>query len=80
MTMAPPASSCLWANGTLMAHGRRLRTNGLDTRDQREPLTWCFRCGAGDGNRTRTISLGIGQIAAGNTADQATRGTWSSRG
>ena len=27
-----------------------------------------------------TISLGIGQIAAGNTADQATRGTWSSRG
>jgi len=26
----------------VMARGRRRRTNGLDTIDQREPLTWCF--------------------------------------
>jgi len=25
-----------------MARGRRRRTSGLDTRDQREPLTWYF--------------------------------------
>ena len=29
--------------------------------------------GAGDGNRTRTVSLGIGQIMACDAADQPTR-------
>jgi len=29
-------------NGTSIAHSRRLRGNGLNTRDQREPLTWWF--------------------------------------
>jgi hypothetical protein len=35
--------------------------------------------GAGDGNRTRTISLGIGQIGAVAAADQATQLTGSGR-
>jgi hypothetical protein len=32
----------LWAHDTLMARGRRRPTDGLDTRNQREPLTGCF--------------------------------------
>jgi hypothetical protein len=62
MSPSPNSASGLvvpWANGTSMPHGRRERTNGLDTGDQREQLTWAYLLGAGDGNRTRTISLGI---------------------
>jgi hypothetical protein len=33
-------------------------------------LTWAFVMRAGDGNRTRTISLGIGPIHARQAADQ----------
>ena len=40
--------------------------NGFAT----EALAW---------NRTRTVSLGIGQIMADSVGDQATRETWSSR-
>jgi hypothetical protein len=36
--------------------------------------------GAGNGNRTRTISLGIGPIHAARTADQPERATVSTRG
>jgi len=38
-----------------------------------------FNRGAGDGNRTRTISLGIGQIMADEDAEQPTSKTRSSR-
>jgi hypothetical protein len=43
-------------------------------------LTWAFIMGAGDGNRTRTISLGIGPIHAVRAADQPDQATVSTRG
>jgi hypothetical protein len=40
-----------------------------DTRDQRESLTWAYCLGAGDENRTRTISLGICPVGAAKPPD-----------
>jgi len=45
---------------------------------QKSRLTCSFTLGAGDGNRTRTISLGSGQIAADKAAEQPTWKTSSS--
>jgi hypothetical protein len=41
----------------LMARGHLRGFYGPDVKDKRTPLTWDY-AGAGDGNRTRTISLG----------------------
>jgi hypothetical protein len=48
-------------------------------RTHHEPSDLRFESGAGDGNRTRTISLGIGQIMADEDAAQPTSKTRSSR-
>jgi hypothetical protein len=42
-------------------------------------VTNCFAIEALAWNRTRTVSLGIGQIMPADTAGQATRDTWSDR-
>jgi hypothetical protein len=42
-------------------------------------VTNCFATEALAWNRTRTVSLGIGQIMPADTAGQATRDTWSDR-
>jgi hypothetical protein len=43
-------------------------------------LTWAIACGAGDENRTRTISLGSGAITAARGADLAYLQVPSDRG
>jgi hypothetical protein len=48
-----------WANGTSASYGRRRAVY----RNQHKPLT-CGFSGAGGGNRTRTISLGICLVTA----------------
>jgi hypothetical protein len=43
-------------------------------------LTWHYMTGAGDGNRTRTVSLGIARIWAVLAADVRVRPAVSDRG
>ena len=62
-----------------MARGRLRDVCGPDARDQRELLTWGFYVGAGDGKRTRTISLEIRQIGASDRLDLDIRCTASDR-
>jgi hypothetical protein len=52
--------------------------NDQDSGQQPSPDLRLHR-GAGDENRTRTISLGIRPIRPARAADQASRATWSSR-
>ena len=56
-TTARPGRSSPLANGTLMARKATTDPTGVQCPD-RTPLTWGYSRGAGDGNRTRTISLG----------------------
>jgi hypothetical protein len=43
------------------------------------PLTWAFVVGAGEGNRTPTVTLGIRPIGASDRPDLGTRRTVSDR-
>jgi hypothetical protein len=55
------ARRALWsrrANGTLMARKINNCPGTIKAQAGDSSLTWAFECGAGDENRTRTISLG----------------------
>jgi hypothetical protein len=64
--------------GWLIARKISKRLERSRPRPEIPSLTWAFTR-AGDGNRTRTISLGIGPIIAGQAADQADQQARSSR-
>jgi hypothetical protein len=61
-----PGLLATWANGTLMARGPVSSADegwfqrGLSGRS--DCSATLFACGAGDGNRTRTVSLGTNLI------------------
>ncbi|GAA1312547.1 hypothetical protein Psi02_77040 [Planotetraspora silvatica] len=44
----------------LIARTIEMMSRKIKARVGNHPLTWAFVCGAGDGNRTRAVSLGIG--------------------
>jgi hypothetical protein len=50
-----------WANCTLVA--QKIEKSPRNDQDQvgKPSLTWSFICGAGDGDRTRAVSLGTGE-------------------
>ena len=60
MRTARSASWSHWLMARTVANDPRLGRHGL----AENPLTCAFRIGAGDENRTRTISLGIRTIQA----------------
>ena len=66
-------------NGTLMARKVNDGSAAGASRQWMGALTCVFVSQRGDGNRTGTISLGIGQITARYVGDQAAQEIWSSR-
>jgi len=57
-----PICPIIATSATLMARLAKVSTRKITK--ESESTTGLRACRAGDGNRTRTISLGIGQIAA----------------
>ena len=69
--LSPIAAACRWSPLVLSPLA------GAEIRFRKPALTQALALGAGDGNRTRTISLGIGQIVADEAAEQP---TWETPG
>jgi hypothetical protein len=77
--MVTRGRSRLSGNGPLMARPDGRGPAVSKTFPEADSSELSFYRGAGDGNRIRAISLGIGQIMPADVAGQATRDTRSGR-
>ena len=66
---ASRARSLPWANSTLMARKINYDLERSRLRSVIMTLTWAYTLGARDGNRTRIISLGNGEVPARSEPD-----------